>query len=339
MPLISIIIPVYNVEGYLRRCIDSVLAQSLSDFEVILVNDGSTDNCRAICKEYALKDSRIVVINKENGGPSSARNAGLDIAKGEYIGFVDADDYIAADMYSFLYENIREYQADISVCSFYKVGETGPLKSFVPVGMKKYMNKEEAIRTLLSRKYFESYAWNKLFSKSLFDDVKFPENQIFEDFAIMFRLFDKCRAVIYISEPKYYYVQRKGSLINSGFNLSKLRFVEEYKRILDFSRSRGGIYDEEATAGYIISNLWCIYEASLMGEKYKEVIDTLGKNIENYYFIALKSRYIRLYDKLSVILLMLGISPAAAGKLHGVIKYLCYSCRDLLRYKKLIYKR
>lgn len=111
---ISIIVPVYKVEPYLRKCVDSILAQTFTNFEVILVDDGSPDNSGKICDEYAIKDSRVRVIHKENGGLSSARNAGIDIARGKYLGFVDSDDYIAEDMYEVLYENLKFYDADIS---------------------------------------------------------------------------------------------------------------------------------------------------------------------------------------------------------------------------------
>ncbi len=118
---ISIIVPVYKVEPYLRKCVDSILAQTFTDFEVILVDDGSPDNSGKICDEYASKDSRVRVIHKENGGLSSARNAGIDVARGKYLGFVDSDDYIEKDMYELLYDNIVKEQADLSICGIYDI--------------------------------------------------------------------------------------------------------------------------------------------------------------------------------------------------------------------------
>lgn len=120
---ISIIVPVYKVEPYLRKCVDSILAQTFTDFEVILVDDGSPDNSGKICDEYASKDSRVRVIHKKNGGLSSARNAGIDVARGKYLGFVDSDDYIEKDMYELLYDNIVKEQADLSICGIYDVYE------------------------------------------------------------------------------------------------------------------------------------------------------------------------------------------------------------------------
>ena len=122
-PIISIIVPVYNVESYLERCIESILNQSFKEFELILVNDGSTDSCKDICNEYKTKDKRIKVIHKENGGLSSARNAGLDIARGKYIGFVDSDDFINKDMYKTLFNTIQDNNSDMIICDYYKVNE------------------------------------------------------------------------------------------------------------------------------------------------------------------------------------------------------------------------
>ena len=121
MPAISVIVPIFNVENYVRKCVDSILNQTFSDIEIILVDDGSTDASGRICDEYLSKDDRIRVIHKENGGLSDARNAGLDMCTGEYIGFVDGDDYIDGDMYELLYKNLIQYDADISMCRFRRI--------------------------------------------------------------------------------------------------------------------------------------------------------------------------------------------------------------------------
>ncbi|HDT8053597.1 TPA: glycosyltransferase, partial [Enterococcus faecalis] len=123
MPKISIIVPVYNVEKYLEKCVRSILAQTFTDFELILVDDGSPDSSGAMCDQFAEQDQRVKVIHKENGGLSDARNAGIEIATGEYLGFVDSDDYIADDMYELLYTNIVKEDADLSICGIYDVYE------------------------------------------------------------------------------------------------------------------------------------------------------------------------------------------------------------------------
>jgi glycosyltransferase involved in cell wall biosynthesis len=322
MPLISIIVPIYNVEAFLPKCLDSILAQSFSDFEAILVDDGSTDRSGNICDMYAKKDCRLVVLHKRNGGQSSARNAALDIAKGEYIGFVDSDDYISSDMYHFLYKTIIEYDADLSICSFLKVSADGKPEQKKVSAIKKLMYKEEAIRNLLGRRYIDNYIWDKLYKKKLFNDIRFPENQLFEDIAIMYRIFDKCGKVIFINEPKYFYVQRQGSSVNCSFNAKKLKFVEECKKILDFSESKGGIYDEEAYACYVLSNLWCLYEAAREGMRYEQYLDTLLRNIRNNYNKVINSQYIKRADKIALRLLRYKVSPYSVSQLHSLGKKL-----------------
>ena len=161
-PLISIIVPVYDVEPYLRKCIDSILIQSYRDLEIILVDDGSPDNCGAICDEYAEKDKRIKVIHKKNGGLSDARNAGLDIATGEYIGFVDSDDWVMPDMYEYLYKAVKEYDADMSVCGYYDYwGKTISGRYCQDIQVYKG---QEGIKALLDLK-FGNYVWNKLYKR------------------------------------------------------------------------------------------------------------------------------------------------------------------------------
>lgn len=177
---ISIIVPVYKVEKYLRKCVDSILAQTFTDFEVILVDDGSPDNSGKICDEYAEKDNRVRVIHKENGGLSSARNAGIDVARGKYLGFVDSDDYIDEDMYEILYENLKIHDADISsveLIPFYgdRYKKANKEKKVI------ILNKKEAIKSVLEGTQFYAYAWNKLYRKELFKDNRYLDGKTFEE--------------------------------------------------------------------------------------------------------------------------------------------------------------
>ncbi len=322
MPKISIIVPVYNVEQFLRRCLDNILVQTFRDFEVLLVNDGSTDNSGHICREYAEKDSRIVIIEKKNGGLSSARNAGLDAAKGEYIGFVDSDDYIAPDMYEFLYENLVKYKADVSICSFYFAYGDGRIRHTKPDGICRYMSNEEAIKTLLSTKQFENYVWDKLYKRHLFDKIRFPENELFEDIAIMYKLLDSSKAVIYESKPKYYYVQRAGSIVNSGFNQKKIQFIEQCRKIVDFSESKGGLYDRESQTYFVLCGLWLIYEVGIHKNKCPQILDKLKTDVLNYYSVAMQSRSVRKSEKLALYFLKCGISINLICQLHFISKKL-----------------
>ena len=183
---ISIIVPVYNVEKYLNRCFDSILNQTFTDFELILVDDGSTDNSGIICYEYKTKDNRIKVIHKENGGLSSARNAGLDIARGKYIGFVDSDDFINKDMYKILFDTIQANNSDMVICDYYKVNEDDINKfrnlkcNCENIKIKNLNNLESIDNLFLTGEKF-IYAWNKLYKRELFNDLRYEKGRIYEN--------------------------------------------------------------------------------------------------------------------------------------------------------------
>ena len=223
--LISIIVPVYNIEKYLQKCIKSIINQTYKNIEIILVDDGSKDNSGKICDEFKQIDNRIKVIHKENGGLSDARNAGLKIAKGEYIGFVDSDDYIAQDMFETLYKLAKENNADISIVSFYEIynGKVIGVRDFKSL---EEMDKIEAMKELLIDTKIQSYAWNKLFKKELFENIEFPTNKNFEDIATTLLLFEKANKVMLLEDPKYYYVRRDNSIIGT-------RNYKTYKDYLD----------------------------------------------------------------------------------------------------------
>ncbi len=216
---ISIIVPVYNVEPYLDRCVQSVLQQSYQNIEVLLVDDGSPDNSGTMCDRWAEKDGRIRVIHKKNGGLSDARNKGLDFAAGEYIAFVDSDDCIAADMVQTLYQALKANDADISICNYIltdedcvplkRVNDHPPIEDEVLSGL-------DAIRKMADNngRYFLP-AWNKLYKKSLFSEIRFPKGKLYEDSFIVHKLYERCNRVACVSYAGYYYVQRSGGIMAS----------------------------------------------------------------------------------------------------------------------------
>lgn len=229
MPKISIIVPVYNVEEYLENCIDSILNQTFKDFELILVNDGSTDNSLDICKRYKNIDDRICIIDKKNGGLSSARNAGLNIAKGEYIGFVDSDDYIHPQMYEILYHQIIKNEADISMCEFKKVSEFNKKelsdKGILNNKIEILDNKDSLFK--LGEKGSVTYivSWNKLYNKGLFNNIRFKEGIIHEDEYIIHRLLYQANKLVYIKKELYFYLQRKGSIMDKKINIDEVDYL------------------------------------------------------------------------------------------------------------------
>ena len=206
--MISVIIPVYNVEPYLRKCLDSVVNQTYKDLEILIIDDGSTDGSGAICDEYGNIDSRIRVFHTENKGLSCARNLGLDESKGDWIGFVDSDDLIEPDMYEVLLEKAEETGADVVECGVFKEYSD---RTEGHNRTRKVFSRTEAIRALVNRELSNS-AWNKLWSNSCYSGIRFPEGRIFEDVATTYRVFDDVGCVSSISECKYHYLQREGSL-------------------------------------------------------------------------------------------------------------------------------
>lgn len=216
-PLVSIIVPIYNVEPYLRRCLDSLLGQTLGNIEFILVNDGSTDNSLDICNEYVLRDSRFSLINKENGGPSDARNVGLSCANGAYIGFVDPDDWVSHDMYEYLLNGIQKYNADIAVCDYYNVWQWNA-KSVrrVPINQVEVYRGKAILEALLTLK-IANYAWNKLYKKELWDSgIRYPKGKKYEDVRTTYKLFSIASAIVSLPEPKYFYLRRENSISGSA---------------------------------------------------------------------------------------------------------------------------
>lgn len=242
-PLISVIVPVYKVEQYLHRCVDSILAQTYTNLEIILVDDGSPDRCGAICDEYAAKDSRIRVIHQENGGLSAARNAGLDACTGEYIAFVDSDDYILPEMYKKMLSALLEHQVDICICHWqyeYADGrQTVDLSRVDPTLFGK-MTSLEFARFLFKGPYENGVvvsAWNKLYRHDIFHTQRFS-GKYMEDDALHSRIFSRDFPVFVVDQQYYVYRENSASLTRQGFRPDSLR-------ILDIMAERTELYSDD----------------------------------------------------------------------------------------------
>ena len=227
MDMVSIIVPIYKVEKYLRKCLDSILSQTYHNLDIILVEDGSPDDCAVICEDYAARDRRIRVIHKTNGGLSSARNVGLELAKGEYICFVDSDDYIKSDMIEKMLSTSLHYQSDLVMCDFYKVyeGEEASIceSSLSDYSVYKLQRSEAQQNSFLPSENRIAYvvAWNKLYKKQLFEGIRYPENKIHEDEAVTYRLLYQARNLVHIKLPLYYYLVNRTDSIMRESNLRK----------------------------------------------------------------------------------------------------------------------
>ena len=228
---ISVIIPVFRTEKYLEKCIGSVMAQTYEKLEIILVDDGSDDKSGEICDSFAKKDSRIRVIHKDNGGLSSARNAGLEASGGDYIAFVDSDDYINSRMYEELMSALDG--ADISICGYYTVNSKGETNHSA-YSEKTVLSKDEALRELFRDEKIKNHVWNKLFKKELFSSVSFPEGRIFEDILTTYKLFEKAEKIACIPYSGYYYCDRDGAISkNASYETCLARYNAHLDRFGD----------------------------------------------------------------------------------------------------------
>ena len=233
--LISVIVPVYNVEKYLKRCIDSILNQTYKNLEIILVDDGSPDDCGKICDDYAQKDSRVKVIHQENAGLSMARNAGLDIAKGEFIAFVDSDDYIHPQMYEILYKFIESNKADVVFSNYKHIVEPDfNYKNIEQINQKIY-HKNEIVDVCCTEKSKIMVAWNKLYRKEIFDRVRYPKGILCEDSHVLLDILGLCEKIVYIEEELYYYSIERDDSIMRTYNFKMLKDeLEAYKKMIVF---------------------------------------------------------------------------------------------------------
>ena len=279
---ISIVVPIYNVEQYLHQCINSILNQSFNNFELLLINDGSTDNSGKICDEYAKKDLRIKVIHQKNSGVSVARNKGIDMATGEYIGFVDPDDYIDSRMYEILVNKIEEMKADIAICSFSFV-KNDEVISHDNGNECKVFNKEKSIEYYFKEKlpFDYSFLCNKLFRRGLFDTIRLNAFlSVQEDSEVLIRILNCCSSIIYVSEALYFYYIRVDSLTHSRLTLKQLSVVDSLYEIYDYVQKNLPQFSNYALNKYLL------YYFNQVIEMVKE-----GKTFNEQYFVFRKKLY------------------------------------------------
>ena len=243
-PLISVVVPIYNVEQYLERCIDSILHQTYEHLEIILVDDGSPDNSGAICDSYLSLDQRIKVIHKRNGGLSDARNAGLEMASGEFIAFIDSDDTIMPEMIEKLYERIDTDRSDMAFCGYRQVSQNGDILSevFLPDNV---LTGFEALKVSYENEgVLYTIACNKLYKKHLFQDIRYPVGKYHEDEFTTYLIIDHCDIISIVKEALYIYYQRDDSIMQEAYSVRHLDGIEaSYERYFYF-KEKGGKYTE-----------------------------------------------------------------------------------------------
>lgn len=295
---ISVIVPIYNVEKYLKYCIESILTQTYTNLEIILVDDGSTDGCNKICDEYAIKDKRIKVIHKKNGGLADARNTGLEQATGEYIGFIDSDDYIFPTFYEELYNLIKKYNADIAECEFLRINVENIEKCRDIIEnenkSKEYLeektNNIEALNLLYGARlkpYLKKVVvWNKLYKKELFDSIRFPLGKLHEDEYTTFQILYKAKEIISTNRTLHGYMQTSNSIMRQEIKQKRIEDnLDAYIKSSDFFKEKNQLEIEAKSRRRYLEN--CIELAGKVyngigKEKDKQVLFITKLFKENY---------------------------------------------------------
>lgn len=243
--LISVIVPVYKVEKYIGKCIESLMAQTYKNIEIILVDDGSPDSSGDICEEYAKKDNRIVVLHKENGGLSDARNYGLLRAHGELIGFVDSDDYVNENMYQILVDTMDKTNADVVISALEEVAEGNEPATHVEYGREydiKVMSNIDAQNIYYDRpdlRIAYTVAWNKLYKREIMGNIIYPKGYIHEDEFTTFKYLYNAKNIAFIDVPLYYYLRRDSGIMGSAFNVKKFNLLKAYEHRICFYEEKG----------------------------------------------------------------------------------------------------
>lgn len=306
MPAISVIVPVYKVEPYIHKCVDSILGQTFSDIQVILVDDGSPDTCGDICEEYAKKDERVQVVHKENGGLSDARNAGIPFAKGEYVIFLDSDDYVEKDMLEYLYTNIKKARADMATCGIYEVYKDRieaqeEEEDFVCSG-------EEAFRCILRGHTIRGEIWNKLILKSCMEDLRFPKGRLYEDIYYTVDLMQRVKTVAVGTKPKYYYLHREDSITGRAYRPQLFDIIDGYTKNYRVVKKAFPALEKEAQCLWIWSR-FIVLDKMLMEDDFRtlEGYKELKRFIRRHLFVILRNPYFQKKRKISAFVLFLNV--------------------------------
>lgn len=303
-PKLSIIVPVYNVEKYIHKCVESILEQTFVDFELILVGGGSNDKSEEICEEYLLKDKRIKFINTEkNYGLSYNRNVGLDVAKGEFVAFVDSDDWISPKMYEILYEYSTKYNANIVQCNFIKT-KTERVKYYTEVKKVIKCNSRKAIRLMNKESKYKvpsNIACSKLYRKEVFNKLRFPIGKLHEDIFTIYLAFYKSKNIIMLDIPLYYYRVRSSSITHKKYNVQRYDILEGFEQQLNFFKSRNDYELFSLVLEEYINQLIYHYKQTELyikdNKKYKMY---LKNKVRKVYFEYIKNKQISKQAKIKL---------------------------------------
>ena len=310
--LISVVVPIYNVEDYLVECIESILNQTYTEFELILVNDGSTDNSLEICNQYSKKDDRIKIVNKKNGGLSDARNAGIDVAKGEYIIFIDSDDFINKNMFKIMFDIAKSKNADIVQCNYKEFYNKEDIKDSSSINNEfklKELTSIEALYGFYDEKKSgpTTVAWNKLYKTALFEDIRYPYGKIHEDVFTTYKLIFKANKIVCTEEKLYYYRQRENSITTRKYNKKRLVVLEAIEERKKFMKD---VVNNEELYNLELKNYYCNMMSSYVKYKKsnpddKETLKEIKKNSKRMFRELIKCNKLSIKKKLRLIVFFL----------------------------------
>ena len=304
--LITVVVPIYNVEKYLEKCIDSILEQTYQNIELILVDDGSTDNCGKICDNYAKKDNRIKVIHKSNGGLSDARNIGIKYAKGKFITFIDSDDFITNNAVEILYKNMVKHNKDISIGRMFSFYNENNIKHEKCEEKITNYKRDEAMETLLYNTKYTSSTAGKMFLTKLFDTVEFPYGKKYEDLATVYKLIFKSNGVVVTNQIVYnYFRNRSDSIMNAKFSYTRMDALYFTEEILDFIKKEIPDIQIAAITRMIIECRDILVEIP-KDKKNKEYEKKVYEYIKKYRFKVLLNKKLPIKNRISLLPIVFG---------------------------------
>lgn len=321
-PLVSVIVPVYNVEQYINQCIESILGQSFDDYEVLLIDDGSTDESGHICDAWAARDSKIKAFHKLNGGLSDARNYGIDRALGEFLSFVDSDDYVGKRYLETLVSAMRAHRGcRLSACAHYVVSDRGERVDAVAPNDLMVLTREEAFRNVLYHGFVNVSAWAKLYHKSLFDGLRFPVGHLYEDTYVFGNLLNESKYFVFSNKSEYYYVKRVGSIVSGGYRESRLEYLESVDRLIEQAKLCSANLNQGCLRRYAHARLSVLRYMQNCGPAEKETRNRLRLEILVNKRQLLGDSSLPIRDRVAIFLLSLGFAPF----------YFCWDIYGLLR--------
>lgn len=317
IPEISIIVPVYNVEKYIRRCINSILDQTFKSFELILVDDGSHDDSGLICDEYKRRDNRIQVIHKENGGLSDARNSGIEAIRGRYVTFIDSDDWVSKNYLSVLYELLNEKSAEISICNFLRTSNEFLSYTNSKISVYEYSSNEALTNIFTDFGEQMVVSWGKLYKAELFKEIRFPLGKIHEDEFITYKILYKANRIIFTTEQLLYYWQRPDSIMGIGFKLrNRLHAIEALQERAGFFKS----IDRDDLKNKTLKSLFGMYKSINENIHMFEDEDSKEKYLDDYKQFKSKLRISKQPLKFKLYYETYFISPKLADVMEKINK-------------------